>query len=882
MAAAAQHARAAAAASLKDSVRELTRYKTKPASSRRLLQSKLDKLLSDKDDLVDKHYVYADKTGKDLDSEELLEWLTPKLDDATDIADEVILMIETLETNENTQQKTLDDAELQRVMRNEVRLAGLQCQTNEKTLKDRVELMLAIVNDDSRTTIEDANLVRLHMKQVDDALGDLIKSWNEHKSLPSLTNVELDAVFKSEETQKKYVADSCLTATAFLNKIYPQTIIPLPRSASSSASVLNDSVGGLDKQLIKTEKMKYPTFDGDIRLFARFKSDFQTIIAPSYPSKEHQVYVLKESCLKGNAKKLVANMVDVESIWERLQDRYGNNLEIVNSVIKSVKNFQFTKNDHDRCIITLVDELERGIQDLSAIDAKHEIANAYTVKLLEEKMPRQIVKRWFVTESAAVDTSSDTAAGTSNKFDSLLEFLKLERKHAERIVLLNVKDPPKDPKEPKDPRQKKGDQFNGLAGGQQNSPPSNKCLIHPNASHFTRKCKTFLKKTVEERGKFVKENDGCKLCLTNSHPGKSCPFEASWDKCGISGCDEYHSRLVHGCKVEGISCYAEICLSMSATQTLLLIEYVNTENGDRAVLFYDGGSTLTLITKDCADRSNLSGVPVTYDLITVGGVVTTHNTTLYEITIVAKDGSRHLLQAFEIDEICGSLKTMNTGRFAKLFPMTKPNEIARPTGKVDILLGNDYAPLHPDKQHVRDGLVLYKSQLGTGKILGGKHNDILETNSINSDAHRCAKAQIVNVRIRRDHVKPALDFITTEGLGVQVPTRCAKCLAQTEGCKDCKFEVHELSRVEQHQLQVIRENLTLDPKKRQWTTPYACERDPAVLQNNKVQAEVLTVKTEKRLDKDGQRQTETNRDRQRQTETDRDRQRQTETDRDRQ
>ena len=259
----------------------------------------------------------------------------------------------------------------------------------------------------------------------------------------------------------------------------------------------------------------------------------------------------------------------------------------------------------------------------------------------------------------------------------------------------------------------------------------------------------------------MKDAGGCKLCLTISHQGQPCPFESTWEKCGINNCNEFHSRLVHGCKVQGISCYAEICLSVSATQTLLLIQYVNTQVGHQAVVFWDGGSTLTLITKDFAVRSKLSGVPISYDLITVGGVVTTHNTTLYEITIVNTDGSHHLLQAFEIDEICGSLKPMNTGKFARLFPNTKPKEIARPSGKVDILIGNDYALLHPDKKHVRNGLVLYQSQFGSRKILGGKHNEIAETSSINSGAHRCAKAQVVNVRIRRDHPTPALDFITT-------------------------------------------------------------------------------------------------------------------------
>ena len=50
---AAEHARKAAAASLKDAVRELNRYKEKPPLNKRLLQKKLEKVLNYKDDLVD-------------------------------------------------------------------------------------------------------------------------------------------------------------------------------------------------------------------------------------------------------------------------------------------------------------------------------------------------------------------------------------------------------------------------------------------------------------------------------------------------------------------------------------------------------------------------------------------------------------------------------------------------------------------------------------------------------------------------------------------------------------------------------------------------------------------------------------------------------------
>ena len=849
MAAAANQARSAAAASLKDSVRELTRYKDRAGPSQRLLRMKVEKVLHDKEVLVSKHYAYAEKSGEDLDSDDLLDWLTPKLDSANDIMDEVEVMIENLELAAETAQRNLDAAQVEETVKNQISIAQKQCDSDETALKDRIAAMMAVVDDETRVTEDDANLIRSHMKQVYDSLEEQIKSWKVSKDL-ARSEAEMNVIFAKEKDIRKEVADSCSTATAALNKIDPETIVPLchePRAGSSVGSVVNESVGSTSSHgtLLKTERMKHPTFDGDIRVFARFKSDFENIVASSHPSKEHQAYVIKESCLKAEAKKLVVNMTNIDDIWERLQDRYGDSLDIVNAVIQGLQNFQFMRNNHDASMVRLVDELERGIQDLTAIGARKDIANGYTVKILEEKLPRHFADRWILEERSSTSaSSSQSSVLTVDRFENMYKFLKQERKHAEKMLLITKKDTPKDNQKDLN-RKKDGQQFNAAAGGGQKSSAGNKCIIHPNASHFTRRCHAFLSKSVEERGKVVKDANGCKLCLSISHTGKPCPFESTWGKCGINNCDQFHSRLVHGCTIQGIGCYVEICMSVSATETLLLIQCVDTQNGGRAVVFWDGGSTLTLVTKDYATRNNLRGVPVMYDLITLGGVITTHDTMLYEFSIIDTRGRHHLLKAFEIEEICGSLNPTDTKQCAQLFPSTSPAEIARPCGKVDLLIGSDNAPIHPDKKHVHDGLVLYESQFGTGKLLGGKHPDIAETSVINPEAHRCAKARVTNVRISREP-KPALDFITTEGMGVEVPERCNNC----KNCKVCKFEAYELSRKDQRELDIIRDNLTLDPINKHWTCTYACVRDPAVLQNNKHQAIALAEKTERRVMKD--------------------------------
>ena len=144
-----------------------------------------------------------------------------------------------------------------------------------------------------------------------------------------------------------------------------------------------------------------------------------------YPNETQKIFTLKNSCLKGDPKKLAANITDIKEIWERLDLKYGDSIDIVNMVIEDIQKFQIPRQDIEVGFIKLVDTVERGLLDLTAINATSDFANAYTVKLLETKLPKRIQGRWLEKDAEEVDTSKK---GGSERFQQLLEFLKQERK----------------------------------------------------------------------------------------------------------------------------------------------------------------------------------------------------------------------------------------------------------------------------------------------------------------------------------------------------------------------------------------------------------------------------------------------------------------------
>ena len=146
--------------------------------------------------------------------------------------------------------------------------------------------------------------------------------------------------------------------------------------------------------LVRLEKMKMPSFSGNIRCYARFKKDFREIVTLFYMDPIHQIYVIKESCLK----LLVENIEDIEALWKRLDDKYGDKIDLVDIVIKDLKSLPYMKINDDPKFVQMVDTLEKGLVDLETIGAREEIANAYTVKIIESKISRQLYLTWLKEE----------------------------------------------------------------------------------------------------------------------------------------------------------------------------------------------------------------------------------------------------------------------------------------------------------------------------------------------------------------------------------------------------------------------------------------------------------------------------------------------------
>ena len=803
MAAAALAQRELAASKLEEAVRQIKRSIQTGSTSKAIIERRVEKIESEKDELIEIHHRYAEKSSTAISDQVMKDFILPKLDAAEDVLLEAFEYIDTLNANVSMRNKQTD---LKSVMS--------KASSDEDILYYVINEASKILSNDSPTN-DDVIKVQNFINELEKNEEAVEKSFGAVREV-LLNDDEIEAFSKRHLAYKRALSDSYADMRLFAEKNSKE-----PRIVKSEFSERRSA-----KPPMRLAKTTPPKFDNSIRSFARFKADFEAIVKPEIDDELYLIYVLKDSCLSGTAYDLVKNLDTEEEIWQRLEEKYGDAIEVVDSVIQELQQLSINRNEQDRGVIELVDVLEKGVRDLTAIGERKQIANAYTVKLLVQKLPRRVKMKWFEEE---------LAHGDIDRFEAMFSFLKAERKKLERLIQQSN---PIDKEKKDKSRDTKEKHVSNAAEGRDGDrkKDSKFCIIHKGSNHLTRKCKDFVKKTYEERDTLVKDLGACRFCLSLSHVGESCPWESKWDPCDVNECGQLHARLLHpppntSCKVN----------SNTDGGTLLLVQAAKAGKKD-ITIFWDNGSDISFVKNEYALANNLCGKEVSYELETLNGT-TPHRTTLFTVPITDTGGKNHSIEAYGIGKICGGRQHMDYERLRGVFDDLNVDDVRRNHRDVHLLIGSDYAELQPKRIQVRDKLVLYESRFGTGKLLAGR------SHLVSGDIYRSSfvKTVAAATSIKIEVIKPRteVDFFTAEEFGVKVPPKCKRC----KNCKDCSFEVNQLSLCEQRELEIMRDNLTLDTDENKWSTPYPYLKDPAKLKPNRDQAVAFLKKLEKRLEK---------------------------------
>ena len=437
---AARRERDIAAKELTDAIRQAEKYIAAPNPNGRLLRQRISRIEERELRLRECHYTYLDKAKISINDETESKYLVDLADKALDCSDKCQDLIpEDTPAAPPAPPATVDAATIAATHANTAttssepdkktrcKLIKREIAMDEKFADQLVVKLNEILDSPDVDSQEDIiGSVKSHDDKLSETLANLDKSW---KSLMSVidTDDEEEESTRINNTRMKFQGTHTKAIKLIEKQKSTSEVARLAEQVETS-SVTADSVQSNNStrahSMVRPEKMKLPNFSGDIRHYASFKKDFKQIVQPFYVEDMHQVFVMKQSCLSGDPKSLVANLEDMNLIWKRLDDKYGDKLDLVEVVIKELETLPSVKINEDAKFVLIVDTLEKGLLDLEAIGARDEIANAYTVKMLENKMSRQMYLIWLEkmeeteekaneTEEKSSEASEEVSEGTS-------------------------------------------------------------------------------------------------------------------------------------------------------------------------------------------------------------------------------------------------------------------------------------------------------------------------------------------------------------------------------------------------------------------------------------------------------------------------------------
>ena len=249
-------------------------------------------------------------------------------------------------------------------------------------------------------------------------------------------------------------------------------------------------------------------------------------------------------------------------------------------------------------------------------------------------------------------------------------------------------------------------------------------------------------------------------------------------------------------------------------------------------MLFDTGATISLITFKAAKKLGLpKGARKKLTVVKVGGVTDEIISVTYSLPLLDKNNKITYVQVYGIEKISSNIGKADIGSVLKLFPEVKSEDILVPGEEINVLLGMNYASMHPQRERSIGNMSVYSNQFG--KCFAGSHNILNgEEGSI-----------VNNVYVLHVKAPTVKDFFQCEEMGVRCYPECGGCK-----CGKCPIGGKEFTIKEERELALIEAGLK--HKENYWEAIYPWIKDPHMLPDNRLVVSKMMQSTETRLLKD--------------------------------
>jgi len=508
-------------------------------------------------------------------------------------------------------------------------------------------------------------------------------------------------------------------------------VAPVVSKSSNARANIQDQG---DKKNYKLPKIELPKFDGDLKKWLGWWSQFQKIDSDkNLHSSDKFQYLIQATLEKTEPREIISvfppTAENYEAAVESLKRRYGREglqlqvylRELLQLVIQNVTKKERIPLDK------LYMKLESHLRALKTLDLSKAEPSLYFYPLVESSLPEEVMRAWL---RSTPEAAAENGKAKDSKLDSLMNFIKKEVEGEQQIQLAQNTF-----QEARIGQTKQNSQKHDRKSSNKSEIPTAAGLfsghtstcVFCDKSHDSNLCGQAQDMTLNEKTFKIKSKRVCFTCLKGGHSYQKCK---AFVKCIVCKkrhptimCPELHKKeeVIAAPTQSNLNCTNEVML-----QTLKVdIVASNIRKTVRALL--DPGAQRSYIKKKTTDELSLTAEgDVKLNHFLFGGRSEIKDHKQYHILVEGQHqvGGR-VLEVLDQKSICGSIPRMHKGRWMQELKEKSVwvADLGEDVPEIELLIGSDYygSILTGKKVELQNGLVAIETVFGW--TLSGKVRD---------------------------------------------------------------------------------------------------------------------------------------------------------------